>query len=589
MVKLKKKSANESIELPETVDTEDSNVKSDAPRGVKRLHTRHLFATRKRKIIAISIAAVLVVAGTLLAVPVTRYFLLTNLVKKDVTITVVDPASGRYISDAKVTINGIEAQTNQDGVAVLQKIGVGEFDLTITKQYYEPKTQRYTVPVFSAPQSPSVEMVATGNPVTVGVYDLISGKPVDGVRVTVSDTNATTNESGEAVVVVPPFSGIVTAEFSAEGYDTFITELDTSSGIYTLSITPSGSLYYLSKATGKINVMKSNLDGKNARVVVEGTGQESDYNTSLLSARDWKYSALLASRTEDKERVYLLDSSTDQLSLIDEGNASFQFVGWAGHNFIYIVNRNTTNYWDNNKQAIKSFNADTRELKTLDQTTGGGSNSYYHEYESLGNVYVLGSELVYGVSWYFGMYQYKDPAKTHTVRSINLATNTKKVVKDFNASNTSIDTRLYKPKELYIRNTVAGSDTPYFSEYENGTVKQVTDTNDNKFYAAYPTYLLSPTGNKTLWYEERDGKNVFFIGDSDANNVTQLPELNGYIPYGWYGNSDEYILVSLNASELYILSVDVLLQPDATYRPVKVTNYHKTQTYPGYGSGYGGQ
>lgn len=586
MVKLKKKKLSKKI--PVEVTSEAPAV--EGPKGLKRLHPRHLFGTRKRKIIAISIGAVLVIAGTLLAVPVTRYFLLTNVVKKDVSITVVDPRSGRLISDASVTINGIEANTNQDGVAVLEEVGVGEFDLTITKQYYEPKTQRYTVPVFSNPESLSVEMVATGKPVAVTVYDLISGKPVDGVHVTVSDTSATTNEMGEATIVVPPMQEIFSAELAVDNYDNLTAELNTSFGVNTFSLTPSGSLYYLSKATGNINVMKSNLDGKNAKVVVEGTGQESDYNTSLLSARDWKYSALRATRTDDTERLYLLDSSTDQLSIIDEGNASFQLVGWSGHNFIFIVNRNTTNYWDHKKQAVKSFNADTRELKTLDETNGAGTSYYDYQYESLGNIYVLGDVLVYGVSWYFSsQYQYIDPGKAHTIRSINLSTGEKKTVKDYNAFNTSITTSLYGPKEVYIRNTVTDSATPYFAEYENGVVSDVTDTNDNKFYASYPTYLLSPSGNKTVWYEQRDGKNVLFVGDSDGKNVTEITELGEYVPYGWYGANDEYVLVSLNASELYIVSTERLLEPELSYFPVKVTNYHRTQTYPGYGSGYGGQ
>src|SRR5204862_142449 len=137
-----------------------------------------------------------------------------------------------------------------------------------------------------------------------------------------------------------------------------------------------GSIYYLSKATGKINVMKANLDGTGATVIVQGTGQESDYGTSLLSARDWKYSALLAKRTGNKERLYLLNSSNDNLSVMDEGNATFQIVGWSGHNFIYIVNRTTTNYWDNKRQALKSYDAETGNIVTIDETSGSGTSSY---------------------------------------------------------------------------------------------------------------------------------------------------------------------------------------------------------------------
>jgi hypothetical protein len=74
---------------------------------------------------------------------------------------------------------------------------------------------------------------------------------------------------------------------------------------------------------------------------------------------------------------------------------------------------------------------------------------------------------------------------------------------------------------------------------------------DEKFNKSYPTFLISPTGDNTFWYEARDGKNSLFVGDSRGDKGNEVATLSEYTPYGWY--SDGYILVSKNGSELYIL------------------------------------
>jgi hypothetical protein len=127
-----------------------------------------------------------------------------------------------------------------------------------------------------------------------------------------------------------------------------------------------------------------------------------------------------------------------------------------------------------------------------------------------------------------------------------------------------------------------------FYEYEGGAVKLVEDTNDTKFYTSYPTYLASPSGNKTLWYEPRDGKNTLLIGDKEGNNAKEVGSLTDYTPYAWYGANDEYILLSKSGSELYIAAANKVIG-EGGYTPLKVTDYHKAVFYNGYGSGYGGQ
>ena len=75
-----------------------------------------------------------------------------------------------------------------------------------------------------------------------------------------------------------------------------------------------------------------------------------------------------------------------------------------------------------------------------------------------------------------------------------------------------------------------------------------------------------------------------FIGDNDGGSSKQIAKLSDYQAYGWF--SENYLLVSKNGSELYILGTDgIAKDADA----LKITDYHKPSfSFPGYGGGYGG-
>jgi hypothetical protein len=549
-----------------------------------KFHLSNLLRTKKRKIFAAIIGFILILV-ILFAIPFTRYGVLGSIVKKEVTITVVDSKTKQPVSNALVKIGKVSKQTDKNGVVKLGSVPVGQSGIEVTKQYYKAYTHSYTVPVLFKPESPKYEIVATGRQVNINVVNKITGKSLEDVVISSSQTKATTQSDGTAHLILAPAPDTQKATLTKQGYNTVDVELKVSVGaVNTYSLTPAGSIYYLSKATGTINVMKSNLDGTNPVVAVAGTGQEADNDTSLLSARDWQYSALIATRTDNKQSIYLVDSLKGDLSIIDQGDASFSSIGWSGHNFIYMVYRNGSNVWDSNRQLLKSFNADTRKISVIDQTAASGSNVYDAQYQNMGSVYILDGEVVYLKSWSYGYYNNLGEDKTTVLQSADPGSATKKTVKSFPV-NQYVSTKLYKPQSLYVRvGSLNGNDPATFYEYENGSIKVVDDTSDSKFNEAYTTFLVSPSGKKTLWYEPRDGKNTVFVGDENGDNAQLIASLSDYTPYGWYGSNDEYILMSKNGSELYVASAS-----GVAGAPLKVTDYHKSRTYPGYGYGYGGQ
>ncbi len=583
----------EVIDTIEVNDLEDNAVIDDvsepetkAPKQKTRFNFRNLVSTKKRKVLVIT-GVVLLLLTILFAVPITRYAILSPIVKKDVSLTITDSKTNKPVSNVSVELGGVSGQTDKDGVARLKSVPVGQYELKVTKQYYQAYTTEYTVPVLASPQSPTLDINAVGRQVAVSVANKITGDVLSDAVIEASGTKATTDSDGTATIILPPTNDLVKATIKKDGFNTVEVELKVDEAIVNEhSLTPEGSIYYLSKATGKINVMKSNLDGMNATIEVAATGQESDYETSLLSSRDWQYSALSATRSDNKQRLYLIDANKNDFTVMDEGNATFSIVGWSGHNFIYIVNRNS-NLWENKRYVLKSFNADTRKITVLDETAGVGSDGYNYAYEYLSNVYIMKDELVYVKYWSFSYYgAFNDGNRVPVLYSVNPAGGSKKVIKTF-ASNKQVTIKLYEPQGLYVQ--VNNDNAPStFYEYENGTIKEVNDTSDNQFNSFYPTFIISPSGNKTLWYEPRDGKNTVFIGNALGEDAKTIGNLSEYTPYGWYGKNDEYILLTKSGSELYISSSTKVIG-EKDYQPLKVTDYHKTRVYAGYGYGYGGQ
>jgi len=388
-------------------------------------------------------------------------------------------------------------------------------------------------------------------------------------------------------VVVPSGSTTQQATVTFSGFNTAKVSITAAGDVAknTFGIVPAGKLYFLSNLSGKLDVVKTDLDGSNRQVVLEGTGSEDKYNTSLLASRDWKYLALLSKREgKDTASVYLIDTTNgDKLTTIDEGNAGFSFVGWSGDRFIYQVNRNGYNTWQPHQLALKSFDPTTGHTLLLDQTDASGSNSFDYAQQGFTGVYLLGSQIVYGKSWSSSYY---NPGalngKTASLETIGADGSGHKVAKTFSldspGSYVGANLRPYEPDELYV-NFYSGGVQHYY-EYTNGKLTESSDITDQQFNDSYPTYLLSPSGNGTFWSDSRDGKNALFLGDANGKGPKQIASLSEYNTYGWF--TDDYLLVSKSSSELYIM-------PAAGGTPLKITDYYKpAYSYLGYGGGYGG-
>jgi len=561
---------------------EDAQATANAPADPPGWKTKFKAIARDRRTWLVAAALLIVI----FAVPITRYKILGLVIKKSVTVSVVDSTTHTPVSNAQIKLAGASAKTDANGKATLHS-SVGATTLTVSKQYYKTYASKSFVGFKTQPVTASI--VATGRQVPITVTNKISGKPLSGAEIKVLDTTAKTDVHGQAILVLPTKSTSDTGTVSLKGYNQLSATFQVTANkvaANTVELTPAGQVYFLSNLNGTLDVVKTNLDGSGRKVVLAGTGKEDPATTSLLASRDWKYLVLKARRDTAFPSLYIIDTSTDKATQFESGDSSFTLAGWYGHNFMYDVVRNNVSLWQNGHEIIKSYNAEGGQLNQLDQNQAEGAATAY-AYQSFSNFYIVNGLLAYNTQWYSfstgGPYDLS--GKNDTIRGVQPNGQGKKDYQNFAAASTGyIQAALYSPQAVYYLVYNNADNKATFQEFENGAVTTNTSIDQTAFSKPYPTYLLSPAGNQTFWTELRDGKNTLFIGDANAQGKKQIASLSDYAPYGWY--SDNYTLVSKSSSELYIMPASGL---PAGKTPLKITDYYKpAQTFNGYGYGYGG-
>ncbi len=548
---------------------------------------------KSRKKISIPLG-VLAVVFLLLLIPGTRYPIAGVVLKKNFIVQVTDQTTLAPVSGATVRSGNISVLSDGNGKASL-RLAVGRHNLSITKKYYQDRQADVLVPILSQKTVPAITAQATGRQVKVVINNSISKKGLADVDIKVLDITAKTDKDGKALLVLP--AGVPTQKttLAVNGYnnsDVSIKVSDITVAENDFTMTPAGKVYFLSKLSGKIDVVKSNLDGTSRETVLAGTGREDNLNTVLLASRDWKYLALLSRRDSDLAKLYMIETSSDKVTAVDEGNADFSLIGWSDANFIYQVNRHGYQLWQPKVQALKSYNAASSKITVLDETDAQGSSNFDYNNESFDSVYVVGQRVVFVKSWHSNYYDSTSlDDNLLGIYSMSVTgSGSRSTHKTFGyaaGESTYIQSFPFRPDQIDFQVVEKSSEPKYFV-YANGQVSEkssIKDDFDNyQNGGQYNTYLASPSGSSTFWSESRDGKNSLFIGDAAGANPKQIASLSDYQTYGWY--SEDYLLGSKNGSELYIFgSGGIKKDSDA----LKITDYHKpVLSYPGYGGGYGG-
>ncbi|HLG90970.1 MAG TPA: hypothetical protein VI336_02300 [Candidatus Saccharimonadales bacterium] len=530
-------------------------------------------------------ATVLIFLITLLAIPATRYPLAGLALKKDLSIQVLDSKTNTPVSGALVSVGPIRSETDGSGWGKLHGVKVGNHTISITKKYYRDGQTKTLVPIFNQSNIPKVSLEATGRQVKVTVRNLITKQPIGNVDIKVVDIEAKTDDKGASTVVLPAGQSEQEATLSSAGYNEAKAKIqisDTEIKQNDLTLTPAGKIYFLSKLSGKIDVVKTNLDGTDRKKVLAGTGKEEPGSTTLLASPDQKYLILLAKRDSARHKLYIIDTSSDQLLTVDEGNASFEPVGWSGNHFVYQVERLDLSYKVTGKFKIKSYDATSGQLLTLVNSQVQDIPPIVHGYEVwitdiFPELKLAGNEVVYikmqkeALSGGILSKAYKKEARDG-VYSIGVGGKGSKTIKTWLDGKVSyLDLATYRPNILHVYKY--GSTNEYY-QLKNGALNSISK---NQLPDGYNTYFISASGDQTLSDDYRDGKYSLIVGDATGDNQKTVATLSEYQAYGWY--KDDYLLVSKDNSELYIIP-KTGIKKDA--EAIKISNYQAGNYYSYY-------
>lgn len=524
----------------------------------------------KKWTIPLTIAALL---ALLAAIPYTRYAIAGLFIRKDFVVQVLDSTTHLPVSKATVQLGGVQAETGSSGNATLH-VQVGNHTLMVTKKYYQSYSGSLLVPI-RGKTSTTVQLAATGRQVPIRVTNKLDGKPVAGAVVSAAGTSAKTDSAGTATIVLPTGQQQLQATIKAAGFNqhtAMVTVTDQTVAANTFRITPAGQVYFLSNLSGKLDVVKTNLDGTNRQTVLPGTGYEDTSSTQLLASRDWKYLALIAQRSQSGgNKLYLINTTTDALSTIDSGTSDYSAAGWIGNDFFYTTYASGVELWQPHRQSLKMFNASTAKLVTVDQTTAQGTSTYDFAMTMMGQQIIAGNKLLYTVGWQSSSALTSD--QQSGLYSVDTGGN-KSLIKNFLApsgvSYYMVNLNQYQPAAAYLQVPVGGKNVYY--SYSAGNLQINGNVSDAAFYKNYPAFYPSPDGKQTFWAEKRDGKNTLLLGDANAQNAATIATLSDYSPYGWYGG---YLLVASGGNN--VLSV---MSPDGK-TVTKISDFHGQPDYPG--------
>jgi hypothetical protein len=445
-------------------------------------------------------ATLLVLILIVLAVPVTRYWSLGFFIKSPVSISVTDSKTNQPVSSAQVSISGKVFKSDANG-KVSGKIKLGRDTVSVAKQYYTSSSKSVTVTFSKSHNTFKISLLATGRQVPVVITNKVTGKPLANAVIKVAKTEAKTDKTGKAIIVLPTTLATQKASVSFSGYNdnnVVVQVTDKVVAANSFTLTPAGKLYFLSNQSGKIDVVKTNLDGTDRQTVLAGTGSEEPYSTSLLASRDWKYLALQAKRGGETASVYLIDTSTDKLTTIDEGDANFTLVGWANDTLAYYVNRNGYDAWKPKATAIKTYDAPSAKLTTTYET-GATGNAQNYAQESLQWVQQLGTKLVWYATWSGHITNYSDAYSELQGKQANLSEydtlkDTHKILKSYTidvptsqyaytyfSPFNAYERVVYKPKEIYYVVQLNNGNDNIYSEYEDGSLTENSDESKTYF------------------------------------------------------------------------------------------------------------
>jgi hypothetical protein len=393
---------------------------------------------------------------------------------------------------------------------------------------------------------PAVSLKAVGTQFTFTLTDYLSDKAVAGAEVTSGQASAQADKTGKAILTVQPSDKpTFTVTVSAKNYRSEKLQVSTTDKApQKVALVPAGKEVFISKQSGKYDLYKADLDGKNRTVLLAGTGNETP-SLGLSVSPDGDEAALVSTRDNQRDSDgYLLSTLT--LVRVDTGATvtlehaeSVQLLGWSGTRLVYQETVAGASAANPNRQRLISFDYHTGKRLQL------ASANYFN------GALLIGNKAYYTVS-------NTDPSASPSFSAIGVDATGKQTIasKEFwTMVRTDYATIALQTPAGWLQYTIGGSGT------KAGTAPGSYNSRE---------YLTGPDGDISLWTDVRDGKGVLLAHDNASGKDTVVTSQAGLgNPVRWI-NDDTVVYRVATAQESADYAVS--LQGGQPKKIVDVTN-----------------
>ena len=482
-----------------------------------------------------TIAGLVGVLITLIAIPPSRYFMLNTVgVRSKASVAVLDDSTQQPLKNVRVSVGGQTGETDKDGNVQLAHVRLGGSQLVIEKRGFASSTKKITVGWGSNPLG-TMKLTPQGTQFVLSVSDFLSKKPIAKAEATSGEASAISDDKGLIKITIDKPEDTVEVSIKLDGYREEKAKFSsTTKDTQNVKLVPDQQHAFVSKRSGKYDVYKIDVDGKNEQLALAGTGSEREDITLVVNSS--KRVAALVSTRDNKHNTdgYLLSSLT-LINLKDNGiinvvqSERVQVIGWSGSKLIYVQIAAGTSAANPKRNRIMSYDYDTRVVKEL------AAANYFNDMQ------VVGSKLYYSASS-----AYQPAGSTGLFRVDTNGENRQNITTEevWSMSRSSYDhltlALQQKWQDLQISNN------------KLTTLSGAPASQSNRIYAD------SPDGKHTVWVDSRDGKGVLVSYDQANNKDTTARTQNGLTnPVTWINNSTlVYRVNSGQETADYVMSID---------------------------------
>jgi len=461
-------------------------------------------------------------------VPTSRYYALNTFgARASASIKIIDQSTQQPLKNVAVSLAGQSAFTNIEGVASLKDIKLGPATVTINKRAFAPEKRDITVGWGSNPLN-EIKLNPAGGQFAFKLTDFLSGQPIIKAEVTIGDASAVSDKAGLAKVSLDKTGdGDLKATVISKGYRTETIVLNAlSKADNSLTLVPNRKEVFVSKRSGKFDLYKVDIDGKNEQLVLAGSGSERDDISIMSSPDDDDERVAMVSSRDTKRNAdgYLLSSlyviglvgNTKQLVTQSE---QVQLIGWFGSRLVYVQVASGASAANPQRQRLISY-----DYETNTSTQIAASNYFNDVLEVSGRIYYAPSDF----------------------NRANASTDLISVRPDGSDKQTALDRQAWNIfRTDYDKLVFALPDEWYDYTISSKMTKKLDGQPSN---LTSRLYLDSPNGKQSLWLDNRDGKSVLIAYDTTTKKDKILLSKAGIkLPLRWI--SDDAVIIRVADSQ----------------------------------------